>query len=184
MIHYYCFHKTRQIIVSDLPVEKIRKKYGHEYEILTSVKEKSSVEVINERTARSYSKYIITEDYLVIKKRNTEKAVAAAILATKGKPRSEEVKRKISLKLKGRGRFTGKKHRPDSKQKTSEAMKGNTNSKDLYWVYDPNSDYETRIKNREDLPPGMKFGRDYYSTEAISMFKSTTRSPTNSPKEK
>lgn len=186
MIHFYCFHNNQQILISDLPVEKVRAKYGHKYEVVNSIKDRSYLDQIKERVARSYPKYIITEAYHKVN-RHTEEARKKISESKIGKPRDEETRKKISDALKGRSNFQGKKHSEETKQQMRLKKLGNQHVKDYYWAHDPNGDREIRVKSREDIPEGFRQGRDYYSTESGLYYFINRhlrgKSATNSPKE-
>ena len=166
MIHFYCYVTLKKIIVSDLPADKVKAKYGYRYELLNSVKDKDAVDFIKLRLLRSYNGYEIIELFQKEKKPVTEEARRKMSLAKLGKPRDETTRQKISKGLKGRSNFQGKKHNPETKEVMAEKKFGNDHAKELYWVHDPRGTKEKRIKDRNSLPPGYAIGRDYYSTEA------------------
>jgi hypothetical protein len=85
--------------------------------------------------------------------------------AKMGKPRDKATKLKISAGLKGKSNFQGKKHSADTKDVMAEKKLGNQHTKYSYWAYDPKTDKETRVKDRNNLPPGYTLGRDYDSIE-------------------
>jgi len=85
--------------------------------------------------------------------------------AKMGKPRDETTRQKISAGLKGKSNFQGKKHSADTKDVMAEKKLGNQHTKDSYWAYDPKTDKETRVRDRNNLPPGYQLGRDYDSIE-------------------
>jgi hypothetical protein len=85
--------------------------------------------------------------------------------AKMGKPRDEATRLKISAGLKGRSNFQGKKHSDNTKDAMAEKKLGNQHTKDSYWAYDPKTDKETRVRDRNNLPPGYTLGRDYDSIE-------------------
>jgi len=166
MIHFYCYVTLKKIIVSDLPADKVKVKYGYRYELLNSVKDKDAVDFIKIRLLRSYHEYEFIELFQKEKKPVSEEARRKMSLAKLGKPRDETTKQKISKGLKGRSNFQGKKHNPETKEVMAEKKLGNDHAKELYWVHDPRGTKEKRIKDRNSLPPGYAIGRDYYSTEA------------------
>ena len=84
MVHFYLFNKTRTIIVSNHPVDKVRKRFGYSYEVINTVKDESSIEVIKVKTLRSYPNYNVV-NYL-----------------KKGWTLSDETKKKMSLAKIGR----------------------------------------------------------------------------------
>jgi len=173
MIHFYCYVTLKKIIVSDLPADRVKVKYGYRYELLNSVKDKDAVDFIKTRLLRSYHGYEFIELFQKEKKPVTEEARRKMSLAKLGKPRDETTRQKISKGLKGRSNFQGKKHNPETKEIMSEKKIGNDHAKELYWAHDPRGSKETRVKDRNDLPQGFALGRDYYSTEAgLYHFKS------------
>ena len=165
MIHFYCYDITKKILISDQPVDKVRIKYGYRYELLNSVKDNSAVDIIKTRLLRSYSKYEFIEWYLYVRKPMSDETKRKMSEAKMGKPRDEATRQKISAGLKGRSNFQGKKHTADTKNIMAEKKLGNQHTKDSYWAYDPKSDKETRVKDRNILPPGYTLGRDYDSIE-------------------
>ena len=166
MIHFYCYVTLKKIIVSDLPADKVKAKYGYRYELLNSVKDKDAIDFIKIRLLRSYHEYEFIELFQKEKKPVSEEARKKMSLAKLGKPRDETTRQKISKGLKGRSNFQGKKHNPETKEVMAEKKLGNDHAKELYWVHDPRCSREKRVKDRNSLPPGYAIGRDYYSTEA------------------
>ena len=165
MIHFYCYVTLKKIIVSDLPADKVKDKYGYRYELLNSIKDIDAVDFIKLRLLRSYSGYEFIDLFQKEKKTVTEEARRKMSLAKLGKPRDEATRQKISIGLKGRSNFQGKKHNLETKEIMAEKKLGNDHAKELYWAHDPRGSKETRVKDRNDLPQGFALGRDYYSTE-------------------
>lgn len=165
MIHFYCFNSDRKILVSDLPLEKIKAKFGHRYEILTSIKDKSSVDVTRARVQKSYPQFIIEELYQKVKQPVSDETRKKISQSKIGKPRNPETRAKISAKLKGRSNFQGKKHNDDTKKAMADKKLGNQHTKDYVWVHDPRGDTEKRVKTLTEIPKGFSKGRDYYSVE-------------------
>lgn len=165
MIHFYCLSVTKTILISDQPVEKVRAKYGTRYELLNSVNDRSSVDVIKTRLARNYGNYSFVEWFKAVKSHMSDEVKQKISEARKGKPQSEATKLKISESCKGRSNFQGKKHTAETKNKMAEKKLGNQHVKDSYWAYDSKADKETRVKDRNSLPPGYSLGRDYDSIE-------------------
>lgn len=187
MIHYYCYHNQKKIIVSDLPVEKVRLKFGHQYEILTSIKTRESVPVTSERILRSYPSFIIVEKYQKAKFTLTEEQRRKISLSKLGKPRTPEARAKISAGRKGKSNFEGKRHTPETRALMAQKKMGNNHVKNYYWAHDPRSEKEVRVKDLKDIPKGFSKGRDYYSVEpGLYYFNPKVRAQesTNSPKEK
>ena len=165
MIHFYCYDVTKTILISDQPVDKVRIKYGHRYELLNSVKDSSAVDIIKTRLLRSYGKYEFVEWYQIVRKAMSDETKRKMSEAKMGKPRDEATRQKISAGLKGRSNFQGKRHSADTKDIMAEKKLGNQHTKDSYWAYNSRSDTETRVRDRNKLPPGYSLGRDYDSIE-------------------
>jgi len=183
MIHFYCYDVTKIILISDQPVDKVRIKYGYRYELLNSIRDKSAVDTVKTRLERSYSKYEFVEWYQYVRKPISDESKRKMSEAKMGKPRDEATRQKISAGLKGRSNFQGKRHTADTKDVMAGKKLGNQHTKDSYWAYDPRSEKETRVRNRNILPAGYQLGRDYYSTEAgLYCFREIKKS-TNSPRE-
>jgi hypothetical protein len=100
-----------------------------------------------------------------------------------GKRRDEETKKRISNTMKGKSNFEGKRHSWESKEKIGEKLMGNHNVRDTYWIHNPRTDKERRVKERHNLARDYQLGRDYYSTEAGLYCFREIKKPTNSPKE-
>ena len=184
MIHFYCYDVTKTILISDHPVDKVRIKYGYRYELLNSVKDSSAIDVIKTRLLRNYSKYEFVEWYQIVRKPMSDETKRKMSEAKMGKPRDETTRQKISAGLKGRSNFQGKRHTADTKDVMAEKKIGNQHTKDSYWAYDPKSEKETRVRDRNILPTGYQLGRDYYSTEAGLYSFREIKKTTNPPKEK
>lgn len=182
MIHFYCFVQTKKIIISDLPTAKIKTKYGYRYEILTSIKDKSNLDIVTQKIQRSYSGFTFEYNLLKEKTPLTDEQRKKISDSKIGKPRDPETRAKISAALKGRSNFQGKRHNDGTKRTMSEKKLGNDHTKDYYWAHDPRSDKEIRVKSLDEIPVGFKLGRDHYSTEAgLYYFREAS---TNSPKGK
>ena len=165
MIHFYCYDVTKTILISDQPVDKVKSKYGHRYELLNSIRDNSAVDIIRTRLLRSYGSYKFVEWYQTVRKPMSEETRRKMSEAKMGKPRDEATRQKIAAGLKGRSNFQGKKHSAETRDVMAEKKLGNDHAKDSYWAYDPGADKETRVKDRNKLPPGYQLGRDYDSIE-------------------
>ena len=177
MIIFYCFNRIKTIIISNKPVDEVRIKYGTHYEILNAIKDITVLETVKVRTLRQFPSYKVIE--IISKPRvgqpRSEETRLKMSQAKLGKPRDEETRAKIFNTMKGRSNFAGKRHHYESKEKIGEKQVGNTNVKNTYWVHDPRSDKELRVRERNRYPAGYQLGRDYYSTEPmISALKSTS----------
>lgn len=175
MIHFYCFHSEKKIIASDLPIGKIKSKYGYKYEVLTSIKEREAFDTISTRLLRSYPGFtieqVLQKEKIPISKESRKKISDSKI----GRPRDEATRQKISAALKGRSNFKGKRHSEETKSVMSDKKIGNSHTKEYYWVHDPGSEKEKRVRTRADVPRGYSLGRDYYSTEAGLYFFNINR---------
>lgn len=177
MLHIYCFIQLKKIIVSDFPTDTVKRKYGYRYEIINSFKEKTSYETFKVKLLRQYPNFSIEEWYKPPKPVVTEESRRKMRDAKMGGKLSEETKRKISLTMKGKSNFEGKKHSRQSRLLIGNAQVGNTNVKDTYWAYNPDTDKEIRYRSRHFLPKGFISGRDYDSYEHGLSYFNTTRSP-------
>jgi hypothetical protein len=167
MIHFYAFHKQQLLIISDHAKDKITDKYGPVFEIVNSIKDKESLEIIKPKITRQFSKYQIVE-YFYSKKLFSEETKKKMSLAKMNKPRADWIKEKISLKMKGKSNFEGKKHRRESRIKTSLSMMNNTNiTEDHKFIYNPNLEKELRVKDIINIPAGYRKGRDQDSTDPM-----------------
>lgn len=166
MIHFYCFHNNKKIIISDLSVNSIRQTYGYRYELVNSVKDKDSVDILKAKLLKFYPNFVFVEHFK--HKINFTEEVRKKIRDSKiGGKHSEETKRKISAARKGKGNFVGKNHSSESKKLIAEAKLGNDHAKDLQWFHDPRGEKEIRIKSYKEAPVGFSKGRDYYVMEQL-----------------
>jgi len=164
MIHFYLI-QPNLIIVSDRTVKEVQKKYGNQYEIVNSIKDKEYVEVIKTRLLRSYPQADIKEFYARPKYVISEETRKLLSLRKLGKPRPDWVRQKISQSKKGISQFQGKKHTEETKRVMALKKIGNDHAKDTIWAHNPRSDQEIRVKDLKDIPEGFSKGRDYYSCE-------------------
>jgi hypothetical protein len=167
MIHIYCYHSLKSIIISDRPSDKVKAKFGHRYEILTSIRERDSVAVVLPRVMRNYPGFQTIEWYAVVRKPISDEARARMIASKIGKPRPASSNAKTSATMKGRSNFRGKKHRDESKDAIAAKMLGNDNSAGLIWCHDPVTGEETRVADWTMIPSGWIAGRDYYAIEPL-----------------
>lgn len=165
MYYFYVFYSNKQIIVSDLDQNRVRKRYGNKIELINSVKDKDSIELIKPRILRNYSGFQFVEEFQKPKYVMTPEHKQALINSKLGKKRSEEVRKKISLAKKGKSNFEGKKHTYETKRLMSALKIGQAQHKDYIWVHNPETDKELMVKDRFSIPKGFSQGRDYYSTE-------------------
>ena len=165
MFHFYCLSLEKKLIVSDLPIEKIKSKFGFKFERLTSVKDKTAVPHIMTRLIKNYPGHSIEEHFVKIKKVRADAAREKVPSPLLGIPRSLEVRAKISAACKGRSNFQGKSHNAETKAKMATAKMGNDHVRGKLWAHDPRSDKEVRVDDMKEIPTGFSRGRDYYSTE-------------------
>jgi len=185
MVNFYLFNKTRTIIVSNHPVDKVRKRFGYSYEIINTVKDESSIEVIKMKTLRSYPNYNVV-NYLKKGWTLSEETKKKMSLAKIGRKMDEHTKAKISNTMKGKSNFEGKKHRLESRQKTSSTKRGICTHMKHVWIYSPIYDKEKRIERRTDMPENYRLGRsqeiiEYWMYCMSEGFKA--KHSTSSPKE-
>ena len=148
-----------------MTLDRVRIKFGYQYEIINSIKDASVINVVKIKLERTYKGYKFIEWYQKVRKPMSVETKRKMSEAKIGKPRDEATRQKISAGLKGRSNFQGKRHTSDTKDVMAEKKLGNQHTKDSYWAYDPRSDKETRVKDRNNLPPGYTLGRDYDSIE-------------------
>lgn len=165
MIHFYCFSNIKKIIVSDFKVEDIRRIFGYKYEVVNSVKEKESVEIVKSKLLKFYPTYIIEDHFKKIKTPITDAGRKKISDSKIGLKRDAATRAKISASKKGKSNFQGKKHNNETKQIMAEKKLGNQHAKNLVWAHDPSSDKEIRVKDRGKIPVGYMKGRDYYIME-------------------
>lgn len=164
MFNFILYNKLKVIIISNHPIDKVKNKFGLGYEIINTVKEKQSVDVIKQRTIRSYPncKFIKYYHKTWTLSSETKRKMSKA---KKGKKVSEEVKAKISLKMKGKSNFEGKTHSEVSRRKTSMSSRNNKKVKGTFWIYSPSLNQEKRIRSLKEMPEGFILGRNYDSIE-------------------
>ena len=159
MFHFYCLTIEKKLIVSDLPIEKIKSKFGFKFERLTSVKDKTAVPHIMNRLIKNYPDHSIEEHFVKIKKVRPDNAREKVPSPLLGIPRSLEVRAKISAACKGRSNFQGKSHNAETKAKMATAKLGNDHVRGKLWAHDPRSDKEVRVNDMKEIPNGFSRGR-------------------------
>lgn len=167
MIHFYCFSSINTILISDRPLDKVRSKYGRQYEILNSIRDRSSIPIILNRLLRSYNGYEVIEWLVKIKPPVSDETRAKMSASKLGKPRPMESNMKTSATMKGKSNFAGKRHTEETKKKISDKLKDNDNASELIWCHHPVTGEEKRIESVDKLPPGWMIGREYYSMEPL-----------------
>ena len=186
MVNFYLFNKTRTIVISNHPVDRVKNKYGHSYEIINTIKDENSINIVKTRTLRSYPDYKFV-NFLKTTWTLSEETKKRMSLAKMGRKWDEATKAKISNTMKGKSNFEGKRHRLESRQKTSSTMKGICTHLKHVWIYSPIFDKEKRIERKSDMPENYRLGR---SQEVLEYWLYTLsegnklRHSTNSPKEK
>ena len=182
MINIYLFQKDKYILVSDYPLSTIRRRFGHSFEILTNVKDKNNLDVIVERIKKTYPK-------LELKTKFRTQIVFTDEMKNKirqkklGKARCEIFKNKMRMRFKGVSIFQGHKHKDDFKKFMSDKMKNNQLNKGLYWIHNPLTGQEKRIRDRSQMPLGFRLGRNMDSVEE-GLYHLLTHSSTRIPKGK
>ena len=171
MYNFFLFNKDNKIIISNHPIDKVKNKFGYRYEIINTVKEKESLDVIKQRTLRSYPNCKFINYFLKTWTLSTETKKKMS-KAKKGKKWDQATKDKISATMKGKSNFEGKRHSEESKRKTSLAVRNNQKVKGTFWIYNPTLNIERRIRSVNEIPEGFRLGRNYDSIEpSISIFK-------------
>lgn len=165
MINFYVSYKQKKLYVSDYPLDRAKRHFGIEIELVNSIKDKEYLDVVKARVLRSYNGFAVEEQMQKPKYVMTPEHKQALINSKLGKKRSEEVRKKISQAKKGKSNFEGKKHSYETKRLMSAKKIGKAQHKDYIWAHDPNSDKEIMVKEIKDIPKGYSKGRDYYSTE-------------------
>lgn len=177
MLQIYCFLQLKKLIISDYSKEMVKRKYGHRFEIINSFKEKSSYDLFKGKLLRQYPNFTIEEWHKPPKPTVTDESRKKMRDAKIGGKLSEETKRKISMTMKGRSNFQGKKHSRQTKLLIGNAQVGNTNVRNTFWAHNPDTEQEIRYRSRHFLPRGFIKGRDYDSLESLIMSNRATRSP-------
>lgn len=165
MFGFYVSYPTKQLIISNLAQDRVRKRFGNKIELVNSVKEKDALDTVKERVLRNFRGFEVIELFEKPKYVMTPEHKQALINSRLGKPRPEEVRRKISLAKKGKSNFEGKKHTYETKRLMAARKIGNQHVKNRVWAHNPVTDKEILAKSRQDIPPGFSEGRDYYSVE-------------------
>ncbi len=182
MINIYLFQREKFILVSDYPLSTIRRRYGYGFEILTNVKDKNNLDIITERIKRQYPKLELRSKFRT--QINFTDEIRNKIRQKKlGKSRCEVFKQKMRIRFKGISFFAGQKHTDDYKKFMSDRMKNNQINKGLYWIYNPFTNQEKRIKDRTKIPQGFRLGRNHDSIEE-GLYHLITHSSTKIPKGK
>lgn len=171
MVHFYLFQKENILLISDLPKEKVKLKYGQIFEIVNSVRDRESLELVKPRILRSYPRVSVKEDFYT-KKVFSEETRRKLREAKLGKARPDSVREKISQKMKGKSNFEGKRHHQESKRLTAMSMRDNKNVKGKKWIYDPRADKEKRVDKVIEAPIGFRKGRDPDSIDNLVPFTS------------
>lgn len=176
MYNFFLYNKDSKIVISNQAIDKVKTKFGLSYEIINTVKEKDSIDVVKQRTIRSYPKCKFIKYYHKTWTLSTETKKKMA-KAKKGKKWDQATKDKISATMKGKSNFQGKKHSEASKRKTSMSMLGKQQTKGKTWIYNPITDQEKRIDDRHKMIPGFRLGRSYDICEIVRHNFSATKSP-------
>ena len=182
MVNYYLFQKQKFILVSDWPISRVKRKYGHSFEILTTIKDKTNIDTISQRIARQYPKFELKTSLkrCVIFTTQIREKIRQKKL---GKARCEVFKKKMRARYRGISIFQGHRHTEAYKKFMSNKMKNNSHNKGLYWIYNPYTDEEKRIRDRTKIPEGFRFGRNPSSTEH-AIYNCVTYIATKFPKDR
>lgn len=157
----------KKILVSNYPLEKIQKKYPSRFEILTSIKDMSVVDILKTRLTRQYPSADFIDWFIKPKKPISEETRKLLSLRKLGKPRPDWVRKKISKSKKGISQFQGKKHTEETKRVMASKKLGNQHVKDLIWAHDPRGSKELRVRTLRDIPEGFSKGRDFDIAEIL-----------------
>lgn len=147
------------LLISDQAREKIKAKYGPIFEIVNSVKDKDSLELVKPKIIKQHPRCEVLEDFYTKKvfSEETRKKISESKL---GKGRPEWVRNKISSKMKGKSNFEGKKHTRESRIKTALSMMDNNCIDGHRYIYNPTTNQEKRVKNIINVPSGFRLGRN------------------------
>lgn len=181
MVHFYSFNKEKFILVSNINKETIKKRFGHQFEVLTSIKDLNALEIVLTRIQRQFPTFQIKRQ--VVTKVNFTPEVREKLRKAKlGTKKPEEVKRKISLSRKGVGNFIGKTHKEESKRTTSLKLRGRKVVLGRRWVYNPKTGKESLVDG--PVPEGCILGRDREVAEVISYNLISKQASTTLPTKK
>jgi len=179
MISFYAFNKEKFILVTNFKKETVKKKFGHNFELLTSIKDFNALEVVKSRILKQYPFFSLKEQLLkpIIFTPEIREKLRQKKLGTK-KP--DWVKEKISQSRKGVGNFLGKSHTEEFKRAKSLKTKNVQKEKGKRWIYNPTEDKESIIIG-DDIPPGYVLGRSTDMREVINynFEKGRTRNKTS-----
>lgn len=179
MLHFYCYASDKKIVISDFPTEKVKLKHGYRFEILNSLRDKTSLTAVKDRVLRPYTNFTVIEWIQRERKPISAEARLKISLSKLGKPRDEATRKKISAKLKGKSNFQGKRHNDETKKVMAEKKLGNDHVKETVWAFDPRGTKEVRVRDLKEIPKGFSKGRDYYSTEpGLEHFKARWKTST------
>ena len=159
MVRFIAFYNTKTLLITNFSVDKVKNRYGHKFEIINTIKDRSSIDQVKPRIIKQFPTFQIIEQLgpVVIFTDEVREKLRRKKLGTK---KSNEVKLKISNSLKGRGNFLGKRHKEESKFKTSVKMRNNQNTKNKFWIYNPKTFEEKTIDKGTKIPVGFVVGRN------------------------
>ncbi len=170
MIHFYCFYNNKNIIISDFPSKTVKARFGHRYELVNSVKDIDSVDIIKTKLLKIYPSFIFVE-FLKPKRVPITPEGRKKISDSKiGLKRDAATRAKISATMKGKSNFEGKKHHSETRKIMAEKKLGNDHVKDKVWAYNPDTFKEIRVKDRRSIPSNYLKGRDYESIEPLILY--------------
>jgi len=165
MIHFYCYYNNKNIIISDYPSKDVKTRFGHKFELVNSVKDKESVEIIKDKVLKGYPNFIFIEFFKPIRKPLTPEQRKKISDSKIGLKRDAATRAKISATMKGKSNFEGQRHHPGTKRIMAEKKLGNDHVKDRVWAYNPDTSKEIRVKDRRSIPHNYIKGRDYDAIE-------------------
>ena len=166
MIRFYCFYSISTIVISDHSIDKIKRRYPYSFEILTSIKDRNSIDIVRGKLTKTYRDFEWSTWLKHIVVHTAESNLSRSRTMT-GRKRPDVVKERISRNMKGRiANFTGHRHNGITKMKMAEKKWGNTAVKGRIWVNDGKGN-EKRVYP-DEVPVGWKIGRDYDIRELIS----------------
>lgn len=179
MISFYAFNKEKFILITNFKKETVKKKFGHGFELLTSIKDLSALEIHKARIIKQYPSFLIKQQLLAPV--NFTPEIREKLRNKKlGTKKPESVKKKISESRKGVGNFLGKKHTDEFKRKQSLMRKGEATVLGKRWIYNPKLDIES-MTDDEVPPPGYYFGRSDDMREIINYNLSFKNKPSTTP---
>ena len=166
MIRFFAFYNTKTLLITNFAIDKVKKRYGHKFEIINSIKDRSSLDQVKPRIVRQFTTFQIIEQ-LGPSVTFTEEIREKLRRKKLGTKRDEDTKAKISATLKGRSSFAGKRHKEKTKFQISVKTRGRKTCQGKIWIYNPRTFIEKKINKGDTLPQGFMYGRDPDSTDPM-----------------